>query len=32
MCDPFEWIIDSIKKHLPIWKKEHYADGSSRWL
>ena len=27
-----EWIIDSIKKRLPVWKKEHYADGSSRWL
>ena len=27
-----EWTIDAIKKRLPIWKKEHYADGSSRWL
>ena len=27
-----EWAIDAIKKRLPIWKKEHYADGSSRWL
>ena len=26
------WTIDAIKKRLPIWKKEHYADGSSRWL
>mgnify|MGYP003604834523 CR=1 FL=1 len=26
------WTIDAIKKRLSIWKKEHYADGSSRWL
>jgi molybdopterin synthase catalytic subunit len=22
------YIIDTIKKTVPIWKKEHYADGS----
>lgn len=26
------YIIDEIKKRLPIWKKEHYAEGSSVWL
>jgi MoaE-MoaD fusion protein len=22
------WIIDTLKKTVPIWKKEHFADGS----
>ena len=26
------YIIDEIKKRLPIWKKEHYLDGSSGWV
>jgi molybdopterin synthase catalytic subunit len=26
------YIIDEIKHRLPIWKKEHYADGSAHWV
>jgi molybdopterin synthase catalytic subunit len=26
------YIIDEIKVRLPIWKKEHYADGHSGWV
>jgi len=26
------YIIDEIKKRLPIWKKEHYAEGDSGWV
>ena len=26
------YIIDELKKRLPIWKKEHYADGNSGWI
>lgn len=26
------YIIDEIKIRLPIWKKEHYADGDSGWV
>lgn len=26
------FIIDEIKSRLPIWKKEHYSDGSSAWI
>lgn len=26
------YIIDQIKIRLPIWKKEHYADGDSDWV
>ncbi len=25
-------IIDEVKLRVPIWKKEHYADGSSGWV
>jgi molybdopterin/thiamine biosynthesis adenylyltransferase/molybdopterin synthase catalytic subunit/rhodanese-related sulfurtransferase len=25
-------IIDAIKHRLPIWKREHYADGSRQWV
>ena len=26
------WIIDEVKRRVPIWKNEHYADGESGWL
>jgi len=26
------WVIDEIKRRVPIWKNEHYADGESGWL
>ena len=25
-----QWLIDRIKEVVPIWKKEHWADGTSR--
>lgn len=25
-------IIDAIKHRLPIWKREHYSDGSRQWV
>ena len=25
-------IIDEVKTRLPIWKKEHYADGETEWV
>lgn len=27
-----QYIIDEIKVRLPIWKKEHYTDGTSEWV
>lgn len=27
-----EFIIDELKHRLPIWKREHYQDGSSDWV
>jgi molybdopterin synthase catalytic subunit len=26
------YIIDEVKHRVPIWKKEHYADGNSGWV
>lgn len=26
------YIIDEIKHRLPIWKKEHYLDGTTQWV
>lgn len=34
-ADAFEacrWVIDEIKRRLPVWKKEHYLRGEGRWL
>jgi len=31
--DACRFIIDEVKARVPIWKKEHYADGAgARWL
>lgn len=30
--DACEFIIDSVKHRLPIWKKETYSDGSFEWV
>lgn len=26
------FVIDEVKRRVPIWKKEHYADGTSEWV
>ena len=27
-----QWLIDTIKRDVPIWKQEHWADGTSEWV
>jgi molybdopterin synthase catalytic subunit len=27
-----EWLIDTLKEVVPIWKKENWADGESQWV
>lgn len=27
-----QFAIDTLKHEAPIWKKEHFADGSSEWV
>ena len=26
------WLIDTLKVEVPIWKREHWSDGSSEWV
>lgn len=26
------FLIDEMKARLPIWKREHYADGAAEWI
>lgn len=26
------WLIDTVKQVVPIWKKENWADGTSQWV
>jgi molybdopterin synthase catalytic subunit len=30
--DANRYVIEEIKKRVPIWKLEHYADGSREWV
>jgi molybdopterin synthase catalytic subunit len=27
-----EWLIDALKRDVPIWKQEHFADGTREWI
>jgi molybdopterin synthase catalytic subunit len=27
-----QWLIDSLKRDVPIWKREEWADGSQEWV
>lgn len=30
--DACRFVIEEIKKRVPVWKNEHYADGGEKWL
>ncbi len=30
--DATRWIIEALKARVPIWKLEHYADGTRQWV
>ena len=30
--DACRYIIDEVKKRVPIWKREFYADGTVEWV
>ena len=30
--DASRYVIEELKKRLPIWKREHYVDGRSEWV
>jgi molybdopterin synthase catalytic subunit len=27
-----QWLIDTLKQVAPIWKQEHWADGTTQWV
>lgn len=27
-----QWLIDTLKEVVPIWKRENWADGTSQWV
>jgi len=27
-----KWLIDTLKERVPIWKQEHWADGTQEWV
>jgi len=27
-----EWLIDTLKQRVPIWKQEHWVDGTVEWV
>ena len=27
-----QWLIDTLKEIVPIWKKENWSDGTSEWV
>lgn len=27
-----QWLIDTLKQVVPIWKKENWSDGTSEWV
>lgn len=30
--DAQRFLIEEIKKRVPVWKREHYADGTREWV
>jgi molybdopterin synthase catalytic subunit len=30
--DANRYVIEELKRRVPIWKLEHYADGSREWV
>jgi molybdopterin synthase catalytic subunit len=30
--DATRWVIEELKRRVPVWKREHYADGTREWV
>jgi molybdopterin synthase catalytic subunit len=30
--DASRWVIEELKRRVPIWKREQYADGTREWV
>ena len=31
-CDAMRRVVEELKRRVPIWKREHYADGTREWV
>jgi molybdopterin synthase catalytic subunit len=27
-----QWLIDTLKQVVPIWKRENWSDGTTEWV
>jgi molybdopterin synthase catalytic subunit len=30
--DAMRWVLETLKARVPIWKREHYVDGTREWV
>ena len=30
--DAQRYLIEEIKRRVPVWKREHYTDGTREWV
>jgi molybdopterin synthase catalytic subunit len=30
--DAMRYVIEELKRRVPVWKREHYADGTREWV
>jgi molybdopterin synthase catalytic subunit len=30
--DALRYVIEELKKRVPVWKREHYVDGTREWI
>jgi molybdopterin synthase catalytic subunit len=30
--DASRWLLEELKRRVPIWKREEYADGTRDWV
>ena len=30
--DAAQWLVDTLKKEVPIWKREYWSDGTEEWV
>jgi molybdopterin synthase catalytic subunit len=30
--DAARYVVEELKRRVPVWKREHYADGTREWL
>ena len=31
-CDGVRWLLEAIKRELPVWKHQRFTDGTTEWV